>query len=56
VQQLDDLKIKINKEKLDSAVSEIVETDFFNDLQAKAQELRRNRQNTTDTDAKTDQS
>jgi methyl-accepting chemotaxis protein len=39
-QQLQDLKIEIDESKRKKQVSEIVETDFFKDLQAKARKMR----------------
>jgi len=42
-QQVQDLKIEINERQRRQEVSEIVETDFFQDLQAKARAIRRQR-------------
>jgi hypothetical protein len=42
-QQVTELKIQIDQVKKETAVKEIVESDFFNDLQAKAAALREER-------------
>ncbi len=42
-QQVQDLKIEIDERQRQAQVSEIVETDFFQDLQAKARTIRRQR-------------
>lgn len=42
-QQVEDLKIKIDEAKRQKQVSEIVDTDFFRDLQVKAKDFRQRR-------------
>lgn len=50
--QVQQLKIEIDEAKRKQQVSEIIETDFFQDLQAKAREIRRRHQQPpTDDDA-----
>jgi nitrate/nitrite-specific signal transduction histidine kinase len=43
-QQVEELKIEIDEAKRSNQVSEIVDTDFFRDLQAKASRMRNRRQ------------
>lgn len=41
--QVQDLKIEIDESKRQEQVSEIVDSDFFQDLQSKARAIRRQR-------------
>ena len=43
-QEIAQLKIEIDQSKREEQVEEIVESDFFQDLKAKAQDLRRRRE------------
>lgn len=45
-QEIQQLRIEIDEAKLQQQVQETVETDFFQDLQAKAQDIRQRRQRT----------
>ncbi|MEZ4642700.1 MAG: HAMP domain-containing protein [Chloroflexota bacterium] len=45
-QEIQQLRIEIDEAKLQQQVKETVETDFFQDLQAKAQDIRQRRQRT----------
>jgi nitrogen fixation/metabolism regulation signal transduction histidine kinase len=48
--EVQQLRIEIDQSKRERQVKEIVEEDFFQDLQARAREMRRQRQNPTGED------
>jgi hypothetical protein len=49
-QQVEDLKIKIDEAKRQKQVSDIVDTDFFRDLQVKAKDFRQRRSTRSETE------
>jgi HAMP domain-containing protein len=53
-QQVQQLRIQINESKRQEQVSEVVETDFFRDLQSKADTLRNKRRRKADQEPEQD--